>query len=380
MPVKLNEGLETFQAKRQEFINLVQNNAPQVEQDAAYSELLNAMAQDVKNAAIAEAREEAHQIIENQERNKGMSQNEIKFFNDINKEVGYKEEKLLPEETIDEIFEDMVRQHPLLQALGIKNNGLRMKFLRSETSGVAVWGDIFGEIKGQLDAAFSEDTAIQHKLTAFVVLPKDLEEFGPKWIKRFVSLQIQEAFAVALEAAFLKGDGVSKPVGLTRKVAKGTSVIDGMYPEKAATGTLTFANAETAKNEMAGVFKHLSTKENGEPVAVAGKVLLIINPQDEWDIKAAYTHLNDAGVYITAFPFNPTFVTSEAMTAKKAIACVVDRYDAIVAGGVSVKQYDQTLALEDMNLYTAKQFAFGKAKDDKAAALYNLNVTSLPTA
>ena len=82
-----------------------------------------------------------------------------------------------------------------------------MKFLKSETSGVAVWGKIYGEIKGQLDAAFSEETAIQNKLTAFVVLPKDLNDFGPAWIERFVRVQIEEAFAVALETAFLKGTG-----------------------------------------------------------------------------------------------------------------------------------------------------------------------------
>ncbi len=52
-------------------------------------------------------------------------------------------------------------------------------------------------------------TAIQNKLTAFVVLPKDLNDFG-SWcgIERFVPcVQIEEAFAVALETAFLKGTG-----------------------------------------------------------------------------------------------------------------------------------------------------------------------------
>lgn len=39
---------------------------------------------------------------------------------DINKNVNYKEEKLLPEETIDRIFEDLTTNHPLLADLGIK--------------------------------------------------------------------------------------------------------------------------------------------------------------------------------------------------------------------------------------------------------------------
>ena len=84
-----------------------------------------------------------------------------KFYNEINKNVGYKEETLIPEETIDRIFENLTTEHPLLSEIGLKNAGLRLKFLKSETSGTAVWGQIFGEIKGQLDAAFSDETAIK---------------------------------------------------------------------------------------------------------------------------------------------------------------------------------------------------------------------------
>ncbi|HAM1650303.1 TPA: phage major capsid protein, partial [Listeria monocytogenes] len=122
---------------------------------------------------------------------------------------------------VDEIFEDLTTEHPFLASIGMRTTGLRTKFLKSETSGLAVWGKIFGEIKGQLDATFSEEESIQNKLTAFVVVPKDLENFGPVWVKRFVVTQIEEAFAVALESAFIIGDGKDKPVGLTRKVGKG---------------------------------------------------------------------------------------------------------------------------------------------------------------
>ncbi|EAD2717722.1 phage major capsid protein, partial [Listeria monocytogenes] len=135
---------------------------------------------------------------------------------------------------------------------------------------LAVWGKIFGEIKGQLDATFSEEESIQNKLTAFVVVPKDLENFGPVWVKRFVVTQIEEAFAVALESAFIIGDGKDKPVGLTRKVGKGTNVVDGVYPEKVASGTLTFASSKVTVNELTDVYKYHSVKENGKPLNVAG--------------------------------------------------------------------------------------------------------------
>ena len=186
-----------FKNAREQFLNAIQGGASEEEQAELYGNMINELFEESK----AQAQAEAERISSLPSADKQLSAEQRKFFNEINTEVGYKEEKLLPEETIDRIFEDVTTEHPLLSQLGIRNAGLRLKFLKSDTSGVAVWGQIFGDIKGQLDAAFSEETAIQNKLTAFVVIPKDLQDFGPAWIERFVRLQIQEAFAVALEEA-----------------------------------------------------------------------------------------------------------------------------------------------------------------------------------
>ena len=98
-------------------------------------------------------------------------------------------------------------------------------------------------------------------MTAFVVLPKDLEDFGPAWIERFVRLQIEEAFAVALEAAFLAGTGKEQPIGLNRQVQDGVSVTGGVYPVKEAFSTLTFKDPDTTVAELTQVFKYHSTDE-----------------------------------------------------------------------------------------------------------------------
>src|SRR5699024_3073687 len=153
---------------------------------------------------------------------------------------------------------------PLLDAIGIFNAGPRVKFLRSETSGAIVWGKIFSEIKGQLDATFSDDTEIQDKATAFVVIPKDLQDLGVNWIERFVRLQITEAFAVGFELAFLTGDGNDKPVGLNRQVGEDVAVTGGVYPEKEPAGTLNInVLAEGKENlvEMSKIKKYHSVRE-----------------------------------------------------------------------------------------------------------------------
>ncbi|EAF1704536.1 phage major capsid protein [Listeria monocytogenes] len=374
MTIKLKNNLVNYEEKRTAFVNAVKNEETQEIQNKAYVEMVDAMAADIMDQAKKEARQEADQYISASRTDKNITNEEIKFFNDINKEVGYKEETLLPQTVVDEIFEDLTTEHPFLASVGMRTTGLRTKFLKSETSGLAVWGKIFGEIKGQLDATFSEEESIQNKLTAFVVVPKDLENFGPVWVKRFVVTQIEEAFAVALESAFIIGDGKDKPVGLTRKVGKGTNVVDGVYPEKIASGTLTFASSKVTVNELTDVYKYHSVKENGKPLNVAGEVTLLVNPTDAWDVKKQYTSLNANGVYVTALPYNLNIIESLFVPEKKAISYVAKRYDALVGGALNISTFDQTLAFEDLNLYAAKQFAYGKAKDEKAAAVWTLNI------
>lgn len=371
MTMKLSNEFKTI---RDNFLAAVNNNEPAEKQN----ELYGAMLDELLNEAKKQARAEAEGLIAANPAEAKLSARERKFFNAITTDVGYKEEKLLPQETIDRIFENLTTAHPLLAEIGMVNAGLRLKFLKSETSGVAVWGNIYGEIKGQLDAAFSEEEAIQNKLTAFVVIPKDLKDFGPAWIESFVSTQIDEAFAVALEAAFLAGDGNGKPIGLNRQVQAGVAITGGVYPEKTSIGDLTFADSATTVKELTNVYKHHSTDEKGRAVAVDGKVVMVVNPADAWDVKRQYTSLNAQGVYVTALPYNLKIVESLAQVSEKVVTFVSGRYDAYIGGGITLRKYDQTLAIEDMDLYTAKQFAYGKAKDDKTAAVWGLKVNETP--
>lgn len=368
MTLKLGDE---FNQARDNFLNAVQNNEPEEKQSELYGEMVNQIAEEARN----QARQETQSVIATNPAEAKMSARERKFFNEIDTNVGYKEDTLLPQETFDRIFEDLTTEHPLLSKIGLRNAGLRMKFLKSETEGVAVWGKIFGEIKGQLDAAFSEEETIQNKLTAFVVIPKDLQDYNVSFIEEFVRTQINEAFAVALEAAFVSGDGDDKPIGLNRDINNGsTSGSTTTYPEKDAEGELTFADPDQTVNELTDVYKFHSVKENGHPLAVEGRVSMIVNPSDLWNVKKQYTSLNAQGTYVTALPYNLDIVESVAQETGKVTTFVQDRYDAFLGGGMTIRKYDQTLAIEDMDLYTAKQMAYGKAKDIKATAVWTLNV------
>ncbi|AQP85349.1 hypothetical protein [Listeria monocytogenes] len=134
------------------------------------------------------------------------------------------------------------------------------------------------------------------------------------------------------------------------------------------------ASSKVTVNELTDVYKYHSVKENGKPLNVAGEVTLLVNPTDAWDVKKQYTSLNANGVYVTALPYNLNIIESLFVPEKKAISYVAKRYDALVGGALNISTFDQTLAFEDLNLYAAKQFAYGKAKDEKAAAVWTLNI------
>ena len=372
MPIDLNK-LPNFQAKKDAFAELVRKGGDSETQAEAYSNMMNALTGDLTEYIDQKVKGKAEkgQAL-------GMNEDEVKFFNSLaagDLSHGEKEEVVFPETTVDQIFKDMVKNHPFLQLLKLQNTGLRLKFLKSDPKGAAKWGKVNGGIQGQLTATFSDEDATQSKLTAFVAVPNDVLEYGAPWIKTFVVTQIQEAFAAALEEAFLTGDGKDKPIGLNRDVSENVSVTAGQYPEKKSAGTLTFKDAKTAITELKNVVKALSKKENGKTFVARGKVVLAMQPGASLDVEAAATMQNVNGQWVYALPFGIQTVESEYVPEGKVIAFVPERYDAFVSGGVEIKEFDQTLAIEDGHLYTAKRFAYGKAEDDNVAKVYDLKLT-----
>lgn len=369
---------DEFKTARQNFLDAVTNNEPAEKQGELYEKMLNAILDEAKKSA----REEVDGLVAVSPFDEKLSLREREFFNNLDKKAPGKIEKFFPQETVDRIFEDMVQEHPLLEHIGLRNGGPRLKFLSSTTTGVAVWGKINDEIKGQLTAGFGEEEAIQNKLTAFVVLPKDTEKFGPGWLHSFVSAQLTEAFAVALEAAFLNGDGDEKPIGLSRTLTGTVEAGKTTYNAKTSSGDVTLGvkgktteeKANITINEFKEIYKYHSTKENGKPVVTRGNMVIVVNTSDELDFTTQFTTLNGLGVFVTNLPFNPIVIPSIAQEAGKITTFVKGRYDAVIGGGIEFDTFDQTLAFDDLNLYTGKHFAYGKPHDEKTAAVWTLKL------
>lgn len=375
MTIKFNN----FEEKKQAFALATQNGTEE-EQATALNNMLEALADDVRGDILEQVNmQNADAIVMSQRGQNVLTSEERKFFNAVIEEGGFKDKDTLPKTTQERIFDDLTSDHPFLEAVGIENLGAVTEFIYSnDPEGQAIWGDLFDDIKGQLNATFRKESITHLKLTAFIPIAKDMLKLGPAWIERYVRTIIIEAMKVGLERGFITGRGQSQkePVGLLKNVDNET----GAVTDKTATETLTFKPGRTTINELKNVVKKLAEKLNkdGEkadkPREVANRIVMVTNPFDTFDIKANATTQNASGVYVTNLPFNPIQTESIFIPEGKVLFFVKGEYIAAIGGAVELTRYKETLAMEDADLFIAKQYATGKPKDNNAAQLYNLDV------
>ncbi|KYH14885.1 phage major capsid protein [Staphylococcus kloosii] len=386
------ENKEQFQ-NSQELLKQFSNMNPKASDEEVkekYTEYMNAYSEDLANAIRKDMqKEQGDNSILNSRNVNRLTNEEKKFYNalvsedHVNTDTNWKDGELLPETVVDRIFEDIESEHPLLNHINIQRTGLKTRVIRSVPEGQVVWGKIFGEIRGQLEATFFEQDVTLGKATAFVVVPKDLKDAGVQWVDRYVRLQIKEAFAVAIEKTAIQGLGKAQdqPVGLMKEINRS----NGAVSDKAVAGTLTLKDPDTSIREIGDVIKNLSTKEfydkdgnvkTSKGANVLNNVVIALNPADYIYTGVAFMQLHN-GSYVSPIPFNMTFEQSEFVPQGKAVAFDKTRYNFYAGSEVIVREFDQTLALEDMDLYTAKQFLYAEPDDNKTSFVYDVDFSTL---
>ncbi|HFK1781676.1 phage major capsid protein [Bacillus cereus] len=374
MVIKFNN----FEEKKLAFAKATQEGTAE-EQSVALSSMIEALATDVRADILNQVNESMvdRSIMQSRGANV-LTSEEMKFFNAVVEEGGFKSTETLPKTTQERIFDDLVEDHPFLQHIGLENLGAVTEFIYGDPEGAAVWGPLFDGIKGQLNATFRKDSISQLKLTAFIPLANDMLKLGPVWVERYVRTMITEAMKVGLERGFVAGTGKNEPIGLLKDPSG--SVVNGVYPDKKPVGTLTFEPGRKTINELKDVVKLLAKKLNADgsdadrPKNIAGKVVMVTNPFDTFDIQANATIQNAAGVYVTSLPFNPILTESVFVPQGKVLFFVKGQYVAAMGGTEPIKKYEETLALEDATVYIAKQYATGKPKDKYTSQVYTLKL------
>lgn len=369
---------------KNEYFEAVRNDADPETIENKYSEYMAAFSSNLYDDILKEAREEVsnanadEQVLMKRGHNVLTSEEKRFFTNLVEDDANldtYKEEIVLPETTVSRVFEDMQSERPLLSKINFQIAGIKTRIIAGDPDGAAMWGEIFGKIQGQIQANFREYTFSQNKLTAFAIVPKDLLDFGPEWVERYVRLQLAEAMGAKLEEGIVKGNGPvqNQPVGLIKDMVKDESGNITSVKDKTEKGKLTFADAKTTVTELSKLMNSLSVKENGKRINVSGKVSLLVNPDQLFAIQAKYTIQNANGQWVTSLPFNLDILPSEFVEKEKIIAFVPSRYYAMYKGATQIREYGEVLALEDANVYIAKQYAHGMPDDNKVAEIYSFS-------
>ncbi|HHP5615849.1 TPA: phage major capsid protein [Bacillus cereus] len=380
MVIKFNKSEAFNKAKAKLTDALTNAESTEQEQTAAFEGFFDAMQTDVINTVRNQVNDEMldRSILQQRGQNV-LTASETKFFNAVVQDGGFKDGSILPVTTQERVFEDLVKEHPLLDALGLQDLGAVTKFIYSDATKAYAWGELFGEIRGQVNAAFREEKIGQLKLTAFAAIPNDMLDLGPEWVERYVRTLLVESYSVGLEFGFVNGGGsvAHQPVGLMKDVNATT----GAVTDKKSSGTLTFAPSqfgEVVAGELYEVVKALSTDAKGKSRKVLNNIVMVVNPVDSIGVQARNTIQTSTGQWVMALPYNIQTVESEEVPFGKALFFVKGQYLAAIAGGYKLKKFDQTLAIEDAMLYTIKQFANGKPKDNKAALVYDLKISFTP--
>lgn len=385
MVVKFKDDIENNVDKlKNEYFEAVRNDADPETIENKYAEYMAAFSSNLHDNILKDAREEAlnantdEQVLMKRGQNVLTSEEKRFFTNLVEDDANldtYKEEIILPETTVSRVFEDMQSERPLLSKINFQIAGIKTRIIAGDPDGAAMWGEIFGKIQGQIQANFREYTFSQNKLTAFAIVPKDLLDFGPEWVERYVRLQLAEAMGAKLEEGIVKGNGPvqNQPVGLIKDMVKDDSGNITSVKDKTEKGKLTFADAKTTVTELSNLMNSLSVKEDGKRINISGKVSLLVNPDQLFAIQAKYTVQNANGQWVTSLPFNLDILPSEFVEKGKIIAFVPSRYYAMYKGATQIREYGEVLALEDANVYIAKQYAHGMPDDNKVAEVYSFS-------
>ncbi|MGM9923175.1 MAG: phage major capsid protein, partial [Bacillus sp. (in: firmicutes)] len=187
MTIKFNKS-EAFNAAKEKLTSvLASSEATEKQQTEAFQNYFDTLQGEVANAVRSQVNDEMldRSILQQRGQNV-LTSEETKFFNAVVETGGFTDESVLPVTTQERVFEDLVTEHPLLDALGLQDLGAVTRFITADPTKAFAWGPLFGDIKGQVNTAFGEETVTALKLTAFAAIPNDMLELGPEWIERYV--------------------------------------------------------------------------------------------------------------------------------------------------------------------------------------------------
>lgn len=278
------------------------------------------------------------------------------------------EETAMPETIIEDVFKDMVENHPLLAKINAVYAGFSTKWiLNAKEKQSAVWGEIDGEITKEITGAFKTVDIRQHKLSAFAQIPLGILDLGRTFLDAYIRKVLADSIACALEAAIVNGDGKDCPVGLMKNL---TGALDGVHQDKEV-----IKITELSPKQVNGVIAKIAVTETGHQRNI-DKVQMIVNNVDYLTkVLPAIQTLNMNGQYVSELPFPTEIIVCNEVPTGKAIMCKLDEYFLGIAGGKEgqIEFSDDYKFLEDKRTFKVKIYATGMPKDNNMAQVLDIS-------
>lgn len=279
----------------------------------------------------------------------------------------------MPETIIEDVYRDLLEEHPLLDKITFQNVKYLTKWLLNDhTRQKAAWGQINGEITQEIESAFKGIEVTLLKLTAYAVIPQDMLDLGPSFLDNYIRTILKEALYVALEKAIVSGSGKDEPVGLNRDIHEGVSFSTSTgYQEKTAIQVTNFLPANYGP-----LVAKLAVTEKGR-MRSFDEVLMICNQVDYLNkIMPATTALTTGGTYARdLFPFPTEVVRSNEVKTGQAILCLPEEY--FFGLGESkdgkIEYSDEFKFLQDARTYKIKLHGNGRPYDNTVAIVLDIS-------
>ena len=286
-------------------------------------------------------------------------------------------EVVMPKTVIDRVFEDLVAQHPLLDAINFQNtSGLIEMYLNTDGTQLASWGALTGEITKELTSGFKMVNMSFKKLSALIPVCKAMLDLGPAWLDRYVRDILTEAIYNGLEQGIIAGTGKDQPIGMMKQVGDEVETTGGVYPDKEAV-EVTSLDPVTYGELLAT----LATSPKGKSRMVQN-VILVVNPVDYFKkIMPGTTIMTPSGTYTNnVLPFPTTVIQSIQVPANKAVLGLGRKYFMGIGTAKSgkIEYSDQYHFLEDERIYLTKLYGHGEPLDNNAFLV--LDITNLKPA
>lgn len=280
-------------------------------------------------------------------------------------------EVTMPETIIEDVFEDLRREHPLLAAINFQNTTYVTEWILSKNGKQkAKWGAITAEVTKELEGEFEKMNMTLNSLTAWLPVAKSMLDLGAQWLDSYVREVLKDAIYCGLEEAIVAGTGIDMPIGMMKNLSASKTEEDP-YPDKAAVKITRFD-----AQQYGGVIAKLALSRNNRPRKVAG-VIMVVNPVDYFaKVMPATTVQRPDGTFANdVLPYPTTVIQCEEVPAGKAVVGIADKY--FMGMGTSkdgVIEYDDSYKfLQRERVYAAFLYGNGKPLDNNAFTVLDIS-------